>query len=75
MRLGVLAYTLPLHDPARLAEEIAYLDTLSNGRFEVGVGLGHRPAELEQTGVDPHTRVSLFQERFAVLQGLLSGGT
>lgn len=75
MRLGVLAYTLPLHEPARLAEEIAYLDTLSNGRLEVGVGLGHRPAELEQTGIDPHTRVPLFQERFAVLQGLLAGGT
>lgn len=75
LRLGVLAYTLPLHEPARLAEEIAYLDTLSNGRLEVGVGLGHRPAELEQTGVDPRKRVSLFQERFAVLQGLLSGGT
>ncbi|CAN5666063.1 hypothetical protein BH09CHL1_BH09CHL1_34910 [soil metagenome] len=75
MRLGVLAYTLPLHEPARLAEEIAYLDTLTNGRLEVGVGLGHRPAELEQTGIDPQTRVPLFQERFAVLQGLLSGGT
>jgi alkanesulfonate monooxygenase SsuD/methylene tetrahydromethanopterin reductase-like flavin-dependent oxidoreductase (luciferase family) len=75
LRLGVLAYTLPLHEPARLAEEIAYLDTLSNGRLEVGIGLGHRPAELEQTGVDPQKRVPLFQERFAVLQGLLSGGT
>lgn len=75
LRLGVLAYTLPLHEPARLAEEIAYLDTLSNGRLEVGIGLGHRPAELEQTGVDSQRRVPLFQERFAVLQGLLSGGT
>jgi alkanesulfonate monooxygenase SsuD/methylene tetrahydromethanopterin reductase-like flavin-dependent oxidoreductase (luciferase family) len=75
LRLGVLAYTLPLHEPARLAEEIAALDILSNGRLEVGLGLGHRPAELEQTGVDPQRRVPLFQERFAVLQGLLSGGT
>ncbi len=75
LRLGVLAYTLPLHEPARLAEEIAYLDTISNGRLEVGIGLGHRPVELEQTGVDPQQRVQLFQERFAVLHGLLRGGT
>src|SRR5688500_8697893 len=40
MRLGVLAYTLALHPPALLAEEIAFLDTLTNGRLEVGVGLG-----------------------------------
>ncbi len=75
MRLGVLAYTLALHKPELLAEEIAFLDTLTNGRLEVGVGLGHRPAELEQTGIDPARRVPLFQERFAILQGLLSGGS
>ena len=43
MRLGVLAYTLPIHPPAALAEEVAILDHLSGGRLEVGVGLGHRP--------------------------------
>jgi len=75
MRLGVLAYTLPLHDPALLAEEIAFLDLLSGGRFELGVGLGHRPVELEQIGVDPATRIPRFQEEMAILQGLLSGGT
>lgn len=75
MRLGVLAYTLPLHSPALLAEEIAFLDTLSGGRFELGVGLGHRPVELEQIGVDPSTRIPRFQEEMAILQGLLSGGT
>jgi alkanesulfonate monooxygenase SsuD/methylene tetrahydromethanopterin reductase-like flavin-dependent oxidoreductase (luciferase family) len=75
MRLGVLAYTLALHQPAQLAEEIAFLDALTNGRLEVGVGLGHRPKELEQTGIDPARRVPLFQERFAILQGLLSGAS
>jgi alkanesulfonate monooxygenase SsuD/methylene tetrahydromethanopterin reductase-like flavin-dependent oxidoreductase (luciferase family) len=75
LRLGVLAYTLALHPPAQLAEEIAFLDTLTNGRLEVGVGLGHRPAELEQTGIDPARRVPLFQERFAILQGLLNGAS
>src|SRR4051794_29452961 len=46
IRLGVLAYTLPIHAPAHLAEEISVLDHLTNGRLEVGLGLGHRPEEL-----------------------------
>jgi alkanesulfonate monooxygenase SsuD/methylene tetrahydromethanopterin reductase-like flavin-dependent oxidoreductase (luciferase family) len=75
IRLGVLAWTLALHQPPQLAEEIALLDHLTRGRLEVGVGLGHRPAELQQTGIDPATRIPLFQERFAVLTGLLSGAS
>lgn len=74
LRLGVLAYTLPLHAPAALAEEIAVLDHLSGGRLEVGVGLGHRPEELVALGVDPTQRISVFQERLAVLRALWSGG-
>lgn len=75
MRLGVLAYTLPLHLPAALAEEIAVLDHLAGGRLEVGLGLGHRPAELEAIGVDPARRIPIFQERLAILRALWSGGT
>src|SRR5262249_19975206 len=68
IRLGVLAYTLPLHSPVRLAEEVAVLDHLSGGRLEVGVGLGHRPEELVAIGVDPAQRIPVFQERLAIMQ-------
>lgn len=74
MRLGVLAYTLPIHAPAALAEEIALLDHLSHGRLEVGLGLGHRPEELVALGVDPQTRIPAYQERLAVMRALWSGG-
>ena len=74
MRLGTLAYTLPIHPPLALAEEIATLDQLTGGRIEVGVGLGHRVEELVANGVDPADRVGIFQERLAILEGLLSGG-
>ncbi len=40
LRFGPLVYTLPLHHPLRLAEEICMLDQLSEGRFELGVGRG-----------------------------------
>lgn len=73
LRLGVLAYTLPLHAPVRLAEEVAMLDQLSGGRIEVGVGLGHRKEELIANGIDPSVRIPMFQERLAVIEGLWSG--
>ena len=74
IRLGVLAYTLPIRAPVQLAEEIAVLDWLSEGRIEIGMGLGHRVEELAALGVDPTQRVTLFQERLALLRGLWSGG-
>ena len=74
MRLGVLGHTLPITPPVRLAEEIALLDHLTNGRIEVGLGLGHRPDELLANDVDPAKRVQIFQERLAVMEGLWTGG-
>jgi len=73
MRLGVLAYTLPIHSAARLAEEVAILDQLTGGRFETGVGLGHRVDELSANGVDPVHRIAIYQERLAVMEALWSG--
>jgi alkanesulfonate monooxygenase SsuD/methylene tetrahydromethanopterin reductase-like flavin-dependent oxidoreductase (luciferase family) len=75
IRLGVMAYTLPLHLPAALAEEVAVLDQLSNGRLEVGFGLGHREEEFVVLGIDPDQREQLFQERYAVMTALWEGGT
>lgn len=42
----------PLHDPLRLAEEIAVLDLLSAGRLVTVAGIGYRPEEYEERGVD-----------------------
>jgi alkanesulfonate monooxygenase SsuD/methylene tetrahydromethanopterin reductase-like flavin-dependent oxidoreductase (luciferase family) len=38
--MGPLVYVLPLHQPIRLVEEIAMVDQLSGGRYQVGVGPG-----------------------------------
>ncbi|MCC6944172.1 MAG: LLM class flavin-dependent oxidoreductase [Thermomicrobiales bacterium] len=74
IRLGAMAWTLPTKAPAQLAEDVAVLDWLSNGRIEAGLGLGHRVEELEILGVDPSNRIPSFQERAAVLQALWTGG-
>lgn len=41
----VAALLVPLHDPVRLAEDIAVLDLLSGGRVAYVFGLGYRPEE------------------------------
>lgn len=74
MRLGMLGYTLPIRQPVQLAEEIGMVDQLAGGRLEVGFGLGHRVEELVALGVEPEKRIKMFQERFAVMQGLWTGG-
>lgn len=40
LKLGLAVNLTPLHHPARLAEESATLDLLSNGRVEFGAGRG-----------------------------------
>jgi alkanesulfonate monooxygenase SsuD/methylene tetrahydromethanopterin reductase-like flavin-dependent oxidoreductase (luciferase family) len=73
VRFGVLAYTLPLHNPVLLAEQVSVLDHLSRGRVEVGVGLGHRPQELASLGIDPARRQALFLESLVLMRRAWQG--
>ena len=43
MRIGFGVYLLPLANPLKVAEEVATLDHISNGRVEFGVGRGTFP--------------------------------
>jgi alkanesulfonate monooxygenase SsuD/methylene tetrahydromethanopterin reductase-like flavin-dependent oxidoreductase (luciferase family) len=68
LRFGPLVYLLPLYHPLRLAEEIAMLDQLSQGRLEIGIGRGRSPIELMLYGVDSADAQAVFEEAFAVMQ-------
>jgi alkanesulfonate monooxygenase SsuD/methylene tetrahydromethanopterin reductase-like flavin-dependent oxidoreductase (luciferase family) len=50
IRFRTAVHTLPLHNPMKLAGEIAEADILTNGRLECGLGRGHpwlfRPAGI-----------------------------
>ena len=51
LRLGTAIVQLPLAHPMRVAEEIATLDVLSDGRVELGVGRGGNPSHFGGFGV------------------------
>lgn len=44
--IGVMALLVSLYDPVRLAEDIAVIDLLSQGRFSFIAGLGYREVEF-----------------------------
>jgi alkanesulfonate monooxygenase SsuD/methylene tetrahydromethanopterin reductase-like flavin-dependent oxidoreductase (luciferase family) len=75
MRLGPLVYLLPLYSPLRLIEEICMLDQLSYGRFEVGVGRGVSPFELNYHKVDHDQSREIFIDAFRCISAGLAAET
>ncbi|MBP0441433.1 LLM class flavin-dependent oxidoreductase [Tianweitania sediminis] len=68
IRLGTLVYTLPMHHPLRLIEEICMLDHLSNGRLDIGFGRGSVPFELSYFGLDPDDAVDHYSEALKIVR-------
>ena len=66
IRIGYGVCILPYHHPVRVAERVALLDQLTDGRIEVGTG---RSNAYEQTGlgVDPRDTRSLWNESINML--------
>ena len=64
---------LPFINPVRLAEDLAVLDNLSNGRVEVGLGMGYAPHEFAGFGIPVSRRVSLMDEGLEVLTRAFTG--
>jgi alkanesulfonate monooxygenase SsuD/methylene tetrahydromethanopterin reductase-like flavin-dependent oxidoreductase (luciferase family) len=62
IKLGTAVLVLPLYNPARLAAEIAMVDSLSNGRLMLGVGAGYQPYEFERFGVDLKENLEMTEE-------------
>ena len=60
-----------------LAQDLASLDVLSDGRLDIGIGAGWNKPEYEQTGIafDPvPARVARMEESITVLKGLFAEG-
>ena len=73
VRFQFLALIAPLHDPLRLAEDIAVLDNLSKGRVDACVAGGYVPFEFEMFGKDMRDRGSLTEEAILTLKAAWTG--
>ena len=69
MRLGIAIVLLPLSHPIRIAEEIASLDVLSNGRVEFGIGRGAIPAHFSGFGIPQAESRDRFLEGLEIVLG------
>lgn len=57
LELGTCLFLLPFHNPLRVAEDVATIDLLSNGRFTgFACGSGSDAGEFESYGLDPKER-------------------
>ena len=66
IRLGFGVVILPYHHPIRVAERVAMVDHLSNGRVEFGTG---RSAPYEQLGmgIDPRDTREMWEESLTMI--------
>ncbi len=73
MKLGTSVQVLPGRNPALLAQSLASLDMLSNGRFLPGFGLGAVDrAEHQAFGVTREERAPWFDEAIPLLRRIWS---
>lgn len=62
VRITVTALLVTLYDPVRLAEDIAVIDLISNGRLSFVAGSGYRPGEYHAMNKDWAARGKLMDE-------------
>jgi alkanesulfonate monooxygenase SsuD/methylene tetrahydromethanopterin reductase-like flavin-dependent oxidoreductase (luciferase family) len=63
----------PWHAAALLAKQLATLDVLSDGRLDVGLGVGGRDQDYESLGVSAESRHQRLDDQVAALTRLWSG--
>ena len=61
---------LPLYNPVLLAEQLAVLDILSDGRLDVGIGQGGQTFGMEwaMLGLNPRHRFGRFEEGLEIVR-------
>jgi alkanesulfonate monooxygenase SsuD/methylene tetrahydromethanopterin reductase-like flavin-dependent oxidoreductase (luciferase family) len=70
IRLGYGVVVLPVNHPYRVAEQVATLDIMSNGRVELGTGRGASVYHIEAFGVSQEESRDVWQEALEVICSL-----
>ena len=64
---GVVLLPMAFNNPIRVAERVATLDILSNGRVDFGTGRAGTPAELGGFGIDPAQTKAMWDEALHII--------
>ena len=70
MSLVLSVILLPLYSPVGLAEDVASLDVISEGRAVFGVGLGYRDIEYQGFNMHRRDRIPRFEESLELIRRL-----
>lgn len=73
IQINIAAILVPLHDPVRLAEQLATASLISGGRLGFVAGLGYRQEEFDMAGVERRQRGRLLEESVEVMRKAWSG--
>jgi alkanesulfonate monooxygenase SsuD/methylene tetrahydromethanopterin reductase-like flavin-dependent oxidoreductase (luciferase family) len=75
MRVGTAVYVLPLTNPLRIAEEVATLDQISEGRFDFGIGRSGFARQYNSYNIDYAESQGRFAEAMDILKAAWTGET
>lgn len=73
LRITIAALIAPLHDPVRIAEDLAVVDVLSGGRLVPVLSGGYVPSEFESLGRRLADRAQRMEEIAGFLEQAWSG--
>ncbi|WP_333485409.1 LLM class flavin-dependent oxidoreductase [Microbacterium testaceum] len=71
--LGTGIVTLPLDDPVRVSEDAAFVDALSDGRVQLGIGTGGTPGSFAAFDRSSEDRRRIQAAHVAVLRDAFAG--
>jgi len=75
IRIEFCLILLPLKHPVQLAEQLALVDIISNGRIEVQFGTGYRPEEYDGYGINMKTRKGRSEEAIEIIKKCWTEGS
>ena len=73
VRVGTAVQVLPLNHPLRIAEEVATLDHISEGRFEFGIGRSGVVRSYDMYGIAYGESQARFREALEIIQQAWTG--
>lgn len=76
LRVGTFVLNNDFRHPVLVAREVAAIDLLTDGRFELGIGAGHAAEEYESIGLhysNGRARASRLAEAVRIIRPLLAG--